>query len=167
MIQRQISLLVVLVLACALPAHSAQRDDLAYSLDAGSGWERFEYKDGATIQRVEYIYGDRQDAVLKVKRERLSPGESLDQAVEDDANRSLRFQPGFLRGRTERVGGGTLDGIMIEYDYTRGGKPMLGRYYYLMGEGGTVWVLQFTGDRTILKQIRNLTDRMARSFRSS
>lgn len=54
---------------------------------------------------------------------------------------------------------------MVQFDFTRGGKPMLGRYYYLADRDGTVWVLQFTGDRTLLGQSRNVTDQMARSFR--
>ena len=34
-----------------------------------------------------------------------------------------------------------------------------------VGADGTVWVLQFTGDRTTLGQIRNETDQITRSFR--
>ena len=58
-----------------------------------------------------------------------------------------------------------MAGTLMEFDFTASGKPMLGRYYYLKGSNSTIWVLQFTGDRTVLGSMRNVTDQMARSFK--
>ena len=137
-----------------------------YTIDLPSGWEAHTYRDGATIERKEYVYGDRSDALMKVKRLRVSPGEAVEAVAEREADSSLRFQPGFVPGRSEQFGGGGHQGVLVQFDFTRAGKPMIGRYYYLRGDESTVWVLQFTGARDVLGRIRNVTDQMARSFQA-
>lgn len=162
---RKILPAVVVALVLALPGGvAAQGGDKTYELPLPQGWQETSYVDGAQIKRVEYVYGDRSQAMLKVKHTRVRRGESLDMVVDRELG-SLRFQPGFVQGRTEGFGGGALSGTLVEYDFNRGGKPMLGRSYVLAGDDSTVWVLQFTGDRTMLKSLRNVTDQMARSFR--
>ena len=140
------------------------RDD--YTIDLPAGWEMHSYRDGATIERKEYVYGDRSDALMKVKRLRVSPGEAVDAVAERESDQTLRFQPGFVPSRSEQFGGGSHRGVLVQFDFTRAGKPMLGRYYYLRADESTVWVLQFTGDRDVLGRIRNVTDQMARSFQA-
>ena len=157
-------LVVVLAIVAAVGAATAQDGD-TYKLDLSTGWEQSSFVDGAKIRRVEYVYGDRSQGLLKVKRIRAESGQTLEDVVARDVDGSLKFQPGFVQGRQERFAGGSLTGYLVQFDFTRGGKPMLGRFYYLQGSDATVWVLQFTGDRTTLGEIRNVTDQMARSFR--
>ena len=156
----------VLVVLCASTAASVQESDGYEALKLPAEWERVEYKDGATIGRVEYVYNDRSEALLKIKRTRAASGEGPQEIAERDLERTLRFLPGYVRGRTEPFGGGNHAGLLTQFDFSRGGKPMLGRHYYLKGDDSTVWVLQFTGDRTILGRIRNVTDQIARGFKA-
>jgi hypothetical protein len=160
-------LALVLALGMCLSLASARQDDKpeAYGLDLPSTWQKSKFTDGAKIERVEYVYGDRSDGLLKVKKTRLGGTDTLDSFVRSDMESTLRYMPGYLASRSEPFGGGALKGQMVQFDFTRAGRPMMGRYYYLGGTDGTIWVLQFTGDRTTLAQIRNETDQIARSFR--
>jgi hypothetical protein len=161
-----VAIAVVASVAVATAQETAPRDaGDEYTIDLPAGWEQESFVDGAKIRRVEYIFGDRSKGLLKVKRVRAERGQTFDDVVSHDVDGSLKFQPGFVMGRNERFAGGAHTGALVQYDFTRGGKPMLGRHYYLAGAEGTVWVLQFTGDRTTLGQIRNVTDQMARSFK--
>ena len=144
----------------------AQEPGSDFDVDLPSGWEMTTFVDGAKVKRTEYVFGDRSKALLKVKRLRSERSEGFESLVTGDVEGGLKFQPGFVAGRNERFGGGTLTGSLVEFDFTRGGRPMLGRNYYLQAADGSVWVLQFTGDRTTLGGIRNLTDQIARSFRA-
>jgi hypothetical protein len=155
-----------LALAFCASGARAQEGDGYEPLTLPGGWEKVEYADGANIGRVEYVYNDRSEGLLKVKRTRVTAGEGPEQIAEREHEQTLRFLPGYQRGRTEPFAGGNHTGIMTQFDFTRAGKPMLGRHYYLKGDDSTVWVLQFTGDRTILGKVRNMTDQIARSFKS-
>lgn len=163
--KKAVRMLAVAVMLGAAVGIAAAQDADHYTIDLPAGWEQANFVDGAKIPRVEYVYGDRSRALLKIKRIRGERGEQLGDVVTHDVDGSLKFQPGYVPGRSERFAGGTLAGQFVQFEFTRGGKPMLGRYYYLTGDDGAVWVLQFTGDRETLGQIRNVTDQMARSFR--
>jgi hypothetical protein len=154
-----------LVLGLAGSGAHAQEQGADYDLDLPAGWEMATFVDGAKIKRTEYVFGDRSKGLLKIKRIRGDRSLPIETVATNDVDASLKFQPGYVAGRNERFGGGALPGYFVQFDFTRGGRPMLGRNYYLNGADGTVWVLQFTGDRTTLAGIRNLTDQIARSFR--
>lgn len=136
-----------------------------YTIDLPAGWSEESFIDGAKIKRTEYVYGDRSQGLLKVKRIRAERGQTLEDVAGRDVDGTLKFLPGYVPGRAERFGGGSLQGQFVQFDFTRGGRQLLGRHYYLAGSDGAVWVLQYTGDRSILGQLRNVTDQMARSFR--
>lgn len=135
-----------------------------YSISLPGGWEKAAFTDGAKIDRVEYINGDRRNGLLKIKRVRLEPGESIDAVVARDTDGSHKFLPSYVAGRSERFAGGTMSGYLVQFDYSRGGAAMMGRNYYLAGRDSSVWILQFTGERTSLAPIRNETDQIARTF---
>jgi hypothetical protein len=154
--------LIALVLAVAAPALAFEGQD--YSLELPDGWVANEYVDGAQYRRVEYIYGERSQGLLRIKRVRSTQGEDPGALSDRDSEMVLRYQPGYVRGRSEKFGGGHLSGVVTQYEFTNGGRPMLGRNYYLRGDDTTIWVLQFTGERNTLRQARPETDRIARSF---
>jgi hypothetical protein len=166
-VTRSLAACAVAFVLCTAVAAGVQEADGYEPLSLPAGWERVEYKDGATIGRVEYIYNDRSEALLKIKRTRPAPGEGPKEIADRDLDKTLRFLPGYLRGRTEPFGGGNYPGLFTQFDFSRGGKPMLGRHYYLKSDDSTVWVLQFTGDRTILGHLRNVTDQIARGFKTN
>ena len=161
------ALALVLAVGMCLSRASARQGEKQeeYGLDLPTTWQKSKFTDGAKIERVEYVYGDRSDGLLKVKKARLGGSDTLDTFLRGDVESTLRYMPGYVASRNEPFGGGPLKGYMIQFDFSRAGRPMMGRYYYLGGADGTVWVLQFTGDRSTLGRIRNETDQIARSFR--
>jgi hypothetical protein len=116
-------------------------------------------------QHTEFVYGDRNDGYLKVRKESLEQGTTIQEFAHRDLDQRERFRPGFVIGKEEPFSG-RLAGVTASYEYTNAGKPMAGRSYYLQGDSNTVYVLRFTGMRDKLGRIRNQTDSIARSLRS-
>jgi len=115
-------------------------------------------------QHTEFVYGDRSDGYLRIRKEALDQGISVQEFARRDQDERTRFQPGFVEGKTESFNG-RLDGVTASYEFTQGGKPMAGRTYYLQVDNHTVYVLRFTGFRDKLLRIRNQTDAIARSLK--
>jgi hypothetical protein len=128
------------------------------------GWREFRQKEGE-VERVEYIYQDRLDGLLRIKSVTLAVGETLEAVATRDVDGPLRFLPGYESLKREGFGGGNHAGVLVEFNFLQRGKPALGRNYYLKGGDSTVWVLQFTGRRDILRPMRNVTDHIARDFK--
>jgi hypothetical protein len=155
----------VIFMAVACASMAGAQDESQYSISLPAGWEKAAFTDGAKIDRVEYVYGDRKNGLLKIKRVRLEPGESVEAVVAKETDGSYRFLPSYVAGRSERFSGGVMSGYLVQFDFSRGGTAMMGRNYYLAGGDSTVWVLQFTGERNSLAQLRNETDQIGRTFR--
>jgi hypothetical protein len=60
---------------------------------------------------------------------------------------------------------GRLRGAVLAYEYSKGGRLMTGRTYYLQADGQTIYILHFNGARKPLAELRGETDSIARSFR--
>ena len=115
-------------------------------------------------QHTEFVYGDRNDGFLRIRKETLPDGTDIKEFAHQDQDRKERFLPGYIDGKEEKFAG-RLSGVTISYEYTQAGKPMVGRTYYLQADSHTVYALRFTGMRDKLARIRNQTDLIARSFR--
>ncbi|HEX7312425.1 MAG TPA: hypothetical protein VF297_00650 [Pyrinomonadaceae bacterium] len=113
---------------------------------------------------AEFVNGVRPDGYLLVRRDVVEGNTDLKEYARGEADTKLRYKPGFVAGKDERFAG-RLNGVVLNYEYTHGGKPMAGRVYYLQADGRTVYVLHFTGLRDKLQRIQNQTDAIARSFR--
>lgn len=116
-------------------------------------------------QHTEFVYGDRNDGFLRLRKETLEQGTTIQDFAHRDLDQRERFRPGFVIGKEEAFAG-RLKGVTASYEFTSAGKPMTGRTYYLQGDANTVYVLRFTGMRDKLALIRNQTDAIARSLRS-
>ena len=114
-------------------------------------------------QHTEFVYGDRWDGNLRIRKEALPEGMSIKDFALRDQNERTRFLPGFMAGKDEPFNG-RLDGVTVSYEFTQAGKSMVGRSYYLKADAQTVYVLRFTGLRNKLVAIRNQTDSIARSL---
>jgi hypothetical protein len=159
--------LALLACAAARPA-SAQEpftsETKEYAIELPSEvWKAVPRPDNAH-QHLEFINGDRLDGYLRVRREVVEGDTKLSEFARALADTKLRYLPGFVGGKEERFAG-RLSGIVSNYEYTSGGKPMAGRVYYLQADGRTVYVLHFTGRSERLQRIQNQTDAIARSFR--
>ncbi|MCA1635162.1 MAG: hypothetical protein LC802_16080 [Acidobacteria bacterium] len=115
-------------------------------------------------QLMEFIYGERSDGFLRLRKEVVEASASLSEVARREQDLKLRYLPGFVGGKEERFAG-RLNGITASYEYTNAGKPMAGRIYYLQADNRTVYTLHFTARAEKLMRIRTQTDAIARSFR--
>ncbi len=139
-------------------------DNVDYTLELPSqSWRLISNPDEAH-EHAEFVYGDRLQGYLRIRKEVIDAGMSPSDVARRDLEQKLRFTPGFVEGREEKFSG-RLSGVTSSYEYTQTGKPMLGRTYYLLADNRTVYSLRFTGLRDQLSRIRNQTDMIARSFK--
>ncbi|HEY0004615.1 MAG TPA: hypothetical protein VGB17_07360, partial [Pyrinomonadaceae bacterium] len=110
------------------------------------------------------VYGDRNDGFLQIRKEVIDAGVSPSQLASRDQDLKLRFLPGYVAGGKEERFAGRLNGVVVSYEYTQAGKPMVGRIYYLQADNRTIYALRFSGQRDKLARIRNQTDLIARTF---
>ena len=167
---------LTILLACALATlvllssvASAQSktftsNSVEYTLELPSQTWRVIAEPDSAHQHAEFIYGDRNDGYLRVRKEAVDASTTAADLARRDQDQKLRFQPGYVEGKEEKFAG-NLSGVTLSYEYTQGGKPMVGRIYYLQADSRTVYTLRFTGLRDKLARIRNQTDLIARSFR--
>jgi hypothetical protein len=159
--------LAVLVLssASALAQTETFSDaNVDYTLELPSQMWRLIEKPDADHTVAAFIYGDRTDGYLQIRKEMVDAGVTPQNLARRESEQKLRFLPGFVEGKEEPFGG-RMNGVAFNYEYTSAGKPMTGRIYYLQADNRTIYVLRFTGLRERLARIRNQTDLIARSFR--
>ena len=142
--------------------YTSETDEYAVELPS-EVWKAVSRPDGER-RHLEFVNGVRPDGHLFVRRDVVEGSTDLKAYARGEADTKLRFKPGFVIGKDERFSG-RLSGVVLNYEYTQGGKPMAGRVYYLQADGRTVYVLHFTGLRDKLQRIQNQTDAIARSFR--
>jgi len=136
-----------------------------YSVELPSArWKAVTRPDSAH-QHTEFIYGERSDGYLRIRKEVVDSGAALSEVARREEDVKLRFMPGFVGGKQERFAG-RLNGLVSTYEYTQAGKSMSGRVYYLQADSRTVYALHFTGLRDRLQFIQNQTDAIARSFKT-
>ncbi len=165
---RRILAFTLVLLAFMAPVALAQQlythDKVDYSFELPSAnWKVIIEPDPAN-DHPEFVYGDRLDGYLTIRREIVDAGTTAGELAKRDADLRLRFLPGFVEGKQEPFNG-RLDGVTMSYEFVRTGKPMLGRTYYLQVDNRTIYALRFTGLRDKLARIRNQTDLMARTFK--
>jgi hypothetical protein len=137
-------------------------DSVDYSFDLPEATWKQTVKPSTTSPNVEYVYGDRANGHLEVRRVALKSGEMLSDTIKSEEQR-LQFQPGYVAGKEEEFKG-ALAGKVFNYEFVRSGRNMSGRFYFLQVDDKTVYVLRFTGLRDKLRSVRNQTDSIARTF---
>jgi hypothetical protein len=163
------SLVIALVLMGLMtPVALAQQlythDKVDYSFELPSATWKSILEPDAAHEHPEFVYGDRLDGFLTIRKEIVDAGITPSELARRDQDLKLRFLPGFVEGKEERFNG-RLDGVTISYEFVRTGKPMIGRTYYLQADNRTIYALRFTGLRDKLNRIRNQTDLIARTFK--
>ncbi|HKC65262.1 MAG TPA: hypothetical protein VKB86_16595 [Pyrinomonadaceae bacterium] len=134
-----------------------------YTLELPSERWRVVQEPDSLHEHAEFIYGDRNDGYLRIRKEVVEAGTTAADLAHRDQDQKLRFQTGYIEGKEEKFAG-RLNGVTYGYEYTSGGKAMAGRIYYLQADNRTIYTLRFTGLREKLSIIRNQTDSIARSF---
>ena len=165
---RRALVFVLTLFALLTPAALAQQvythDKVDYSFDIPSPTWRVILDPDAGRGHPEFVYGDRLDGYLTIRKEVVEAGTTAADIARRDQDLTLRFLPGFVEGKTDSFNG-RLDGVTMSYEFVRTGKPMLGRTYYLQADSRTIYALRFTGLRDKLSRIRNQTDLIARTFK--
>jgi len=161
-------LLTVVLLAGAMSAVAQSGQDFSdpagqYKLTLNGDWRAISYSDAVGRPKTEFVYRDRSEGLLKITRETL-PGALADFVRQEEENLKI-YRSGFEGSAREVFGGGPLNGIRLSFFSTEGNRKMANTYYYLQDKNG-VWVLRFGGKRGSLDTIRNVTDQIARSFRT-
>lgn len=156
--------LLALMISVASGQQSYSNDKVEYTFDIPSPTWRSILEPDAAHPNPEFVYGDRLDGYLTIRKEVVDPGTTPAELARRDQDLTLRFLPGFVDGKEESFNG-RLDGVTVAYEFVRTGKPMIGRIYYLQADNRTIYALRFTGLREKLTRIRNQTDLIARTFK--
>src|SRR5262249_6118615 len=168
-VMRRISVTaLVLILSMATVAWAQQlytNDKVDYSFEIPSATWKAILEPDAAHEHPEFVYGDRLDGYLTIRKEIVEAGTTPAELARRDSDLKLRFLPGFVEGKQEPFNG-RLDGVTMSYEFVRSAKPMLGRTYYLQVDNRTIYALRFTGLRDKLSRIRNQTDLIARTFKT-
>ena len=160
-----LSLLFLGLLVQAVTAQQTYSNDkVEYTFDLPSATWRAILEPDAAHPHPEFVYGDRLDGYLTIRKEVVDAGTTPAQLSRSDQDLTLHFLPGFVPGKDEPFNG-RLDGVTMSYEFVRAGKPMQGRTYYLQLDNRTIYALRFTGLRDKLNRIRNQTDLIARTFK--
>jgi hypothetical protein len=139
-------------------------DKVNYTFELPSSNWRVIAEPDAAHEHTEFVYGDRLDGYLQVRKEVVEAGTTASDLAQRDQDQKLRFLPGYVAGKEEPFKG-RLDGVTVSYEFVKTGKPMMGRIYYLQADNRTIYALRFSGLRDKLGRIRNQTDLIARSFK--
>lgn len=157
--------LIGLMTPVALGQQLYTHEKVDYTFELPSPTWRAILEPDAAHEHPEFIFGDRLDGFLTIRKEVVEAGTTPSEFGRRDQDLKLRFLPGFVQGKEEPFNG-RLDGVTMSYEFVRSGKPMLGRTYYLQADNRTIYALRFTGLRDKLNRIRNQTDLIARTFKT-
>lgn len=119
-------------------------------------------KPSATSPNVEYVYNDRQNGYLEIRRATIKPDMTVSDLISDEEQK-LQFLNGYVAGKQEDFKG-VFGGKVFNYEFVRSARNMSGRFYFLKTDDKTVYILRFIGFRDNLRSIRNQTDSIARTF---
>lgn len=153
-----------LICSAAIAQQTYSSNNADYTLELPSERWRVTQEPDGLHEHAEFIYGDRMDGYLKIRKEVVEAGTTAEDLARRDQDQKLRFQTGYIEGKAEKFAG-RLNGMTFAYEFAAGGKQMAGRIYYLQADPRTIYTLRFTGLRQKLGLIRNQTDAIARSFR--
>jgi hypothetical protein len=165
---KRIVTLILILVSLFVQVVTAQQiysnDKVEYTFDLPSPTWRAILEPDAARPHPEFVYGDRLDGYLTIRKEVVEAGTTPSQLARRDQDLTLSFLPGFVPGKEEPFNG-RLDGVTMSYEFVRAGKPMLGRTYYLQADNRTIYALRFTGLKDKLSRIRNQTDLISRTFK--
>lgn len=141
--------------------------NLPRSVKPTDGWHAVESTDGLGRKQIEIVYKVREEGLLKVRRLDVEKDAKLADIVKRDESQTLTFLPGYTKGAVEEFStqGGKIPALLASYDFTQGGRPKMGRTYYLQITDTIVYVLRFTGNRGTMGALRSQTDIITRSFK--
>lgn len=133
-----------------------------YTFDLPNTKWKMTVKPSATSPNVEYVYGDRNDGHLDVRKLTVGKNAVMSDIIQDEEQK-LQFRGGFVAGKQETFAG-KLRGSIFNFEYVASGRNMSGRFYFLRANDTTVYLLRFSGQKDSLRSLRAQTDSIARTF---
>jgi len=116
----------------------------------------------ASNPNVEYVYGDRVDGRLEIRKITVKKDTLITDVIHDEEQK-LQFMLGYAPGKEENFSG-RYRGTVFNFEFVKGGRAMSGRFYFLRANDTTVYVVRFEGRKDSLRSIQNETDSIARTF---
>ena len=136
--------------------------NVEYTFDLPDAKWKITVKPSATSPNVEYVYGERSDGHLGVRKLTVGKNDLMSDIIQDEEQK-LQFNSGFVAGKQETFAG-KLKGSVFNYEYVSSARNMSGRFYFLRANDTTVYVLRFTAQKDALRSLRSQTDAIARTF---
>jgi len=142
--------------------NSFSDSNVDYSFELPDARWKMTVKPSATSPNVEYVFGDRNDGHLEVRKMAVAKDALMTDIIRAEEQK-LQFRVGYVAGK-EEIFNGFLKGNAFNFEFVGTGRNMSGRFYFLRANDATVYVLRFIGERDKLKALRNQTDSIARTF---
>jgi hypothetical protein len=162
-----ITLLLLTPFTISAQTRTFTTNDIEYTFELPSPeWQAVPRLD--VHRHLEFSYGEDYTAgYLRLRKNLVEPGTTPFDLFSTDEKRELKDLPGYVVcGECEgEAFAGHLRGATFSYEYSRGGKAMAGRIYYLEMNKRMFYVLHFTVAREKLQSLRGDMDFIARSFR--
>lgn len=133
-----------------------------YTFDLPDARWKMTSKPSATNPNVEYVFSDRTEGHLEVRKVTVAKDAMLTDVVRDEEPK-LQWRYGYVAGREENFTG-RLRGTIFNFEFVAAGRSMSGRFYFLRASDTVVYLLRFTGQKDTLRSIRAQTDSIARTF---
>ena len=133
-----------------------------YSFDLPDARWKMTAKPSATSPNVEYVYGDRSDGHLEIRKLTVAKNAIMTDIIQDEEQK-LQFLGGFVAGKQETFTG-RLKGVVFNFEYVSSARNMSGRFYFLRVNDTTAYLLRFKGQKDSLRSLRSQTDSIARTF---
>ena len=156
------ALLALFAVAAFAQTETFSDPNVEYTFDIPDAKWKMVSKPSPTSPNVEYVYVDRNDGHMEVRKLKVAQDSVLSDVIRNEEQK-MQFLQGYVAGKEENFGG-HLNGTVFNFEYVRAARPMSGRFYFLRANPTTVYVLRFTGYKDKLRSIRNQTDIIARTF---
>jgi hypothetical protein len=144
---------------------SFTKDDIEYIVELPSpAWHAVSRLD--VHDHVDFMYGgDSANGYLRLRKQLVGAGTTPADLFRHDEKWELQSLPGYVVCGAYDNFEGSFKGAAFSYEYTSGGRPMVGRIYYLRLDSRTFYALHYTVARDKVSSLRNEMDSIALSFR--
>lgn len=167
MTRHHVPFLLILAVVCLAEGAFAQNGtftdpNVDYTFQLPDPRWKMTAKPSATSPNVEYVFSDRIEGHLEVRKLTVGKDELMTDIIRNEESK-VQFRHGYVAGREENFNG-KLRGNIFNFEYVAAGRNMSGRFYFLRANETTVYLLRFTGQKESLRSIRAQTDSIARTF---
>jgi hypothetical protein len=164
----RLCLVIILAVLASTASVAAQNavfsdPDVDYSFSLPDAkWRIFGANPSSSNSGVEFVYGDKMDGHLDVRRLSVAKDSAIEDLIQAEEQRQ-QFRQGYVAGKEERFTG-KFRGSIYNFEYVATGRTMAGRFYFLRASDTVVYTLRFTGPKDTMRSIRNQMDIIARTF---